>query len=134
MFDFGYHKDQIVRHDEICKAAHCGCMGGIRYSKEKNAVILFIKNSSNYRNNWKNNILFFMGSGSGNQTLGRSNGNLYNAEKNGSSIHLFEWVDTINCKYKGQLALAGEPKFVTEKNKYGDTEKKVVFPLQLKKE
>ena len=48
MFDIGYKAGEDVKHDDVCKRAGCGCMGGIRFSIKNNVVLLFTKQNSNY--------------------------------------------------------------------------------------
>lgn len=69
MFDIGYIQDEIVLHEEPCKRAKYGCMGCIRYSKDNIVLLFFIKKDSAYCNIWNGDILEFMGSGKGNQSI-----------------------------------------------------------------
>lgn len=132
MFDIGFKNDQIVTHDELCKRAGCGCMGGIRYSSKNNVVILFMKANSQYDNSWEGDTLLYMGAGKGNQSVNsKSNIRIAEAKKNDTAICLFEWVDSINCKYVGRMILAKQPYYETRRNKYGEKEQKVIFPLKM---
>ena len=131
MFDIGFNPGDIVKHDEICKKAKCGCMGGIRYSVEKNVVLLFIKPNSNYENTWSGDTFRFMGSGKGNQSATSStNKRITDSSLNGTALCLFEWVDSIHLKYIGRMVLAGEPYYELRKSVVGDDERKVIFPLK----
>ena len=131
MFDIGFKAGEIVKHDDICKRAGCGCMGGIRFSKQNNVVLLFTKNNSKYDNTWEGDTLLFMGSGKGDQSI-ESKGNVRIAEskENDTALCLFEWIDAINLKYVGRMVLIEKPYYETKKNKYGEKEKKVIFKLK----
>ena len=131
MFDIGYKAGEIVKHDDVCKRAGCGCMGGIRFSKKNNVVLLFTKQNSNYDNSWKGDIFRFMGSGKSDQSI-ESKGNIRIAEssKNDTALCLFEWLDAVNLKYVGRMILTEAPYYETRKNKYGEKEKKVLFNLK----
>ena len=131
MFDLGFKEDDIVKHDVIIDKAKCGCMGGIRYSKQNNIIILFMKSKSRYDNSWEGDTLKYMGAGKGNQFIER-NGNIRIAEskKKDTDIFLFEWIDGVNCKYIGKMVLTGTPYYEKRKNEYGDIEQKLFFKLK----
>ena len=133
MFEIGYEKNAIVTHDELCKKIGCGCMGGIRCSKRNNVLVLFINQNSKYNNIWVGDTLKYMGSGKGNQSIERG-GNKQLAQSNEKDVCvlLFEWVDSINCKYIGPMVLVDEPYYENIKNKYGEKERKVFFNLRIK--
>lgn len=131
MFQLGYIENEIVAHDDLCKRAKCGCMGGIRYSKENNVLLLFMKQDSSYNNIWDGNILEFMGSGKGNQSVESGcNRRLTYSEKNNTAIYLFEWINSINLKYIGRMNLCKKPEKKIFTNKFGNGEEKVIFYLR----
>ncbi len=131
MFDLGYRKNEIITHDELCKKAGCGCMGGIRYSKRNNVLLLFIKKSSKYDNSWNKGILRYMGSGKGNQSAySMGNARLTKSMEENTAVFLIEWVDETSCKYLGRVILIGEPEYETRVNDVGDIERKVFFHLK----
>jgi 5-methylcytosine-specific restriction protein A len=131
MFDIGFKVGDVISHDKICKKMKCGCMGGIRFSKSNNVIVLFMNNNSVYSNSWDGDVLQFMGSGKGNQSLDRGyNQRLAKSNSTNTDIYLFEWVDTINCKYVSKMKLIEKP---FEKNiigKNGEKETKVIFLLK----
>ncbi len=132
MFDIGYNNGDIVSHDELCKKAKCGCMGGIRYSKENNVLLLFMKKDSPYSNSWNGDVLEFMGSGKGDQNLNSGwNKRLTDSEENETAICVFEWLDSMKLKYVGRMTLAQKPAIKKFENKFGNKEDKVIFYLKL---
>ncbi|QUA52188.1 hypothetical protein [Aristaeella lactis] len=132
MFSIGYKKNEIVFHDDLCKKTSCGCMGGIRYSKKNNILVLFVKKNSQYENVWEGDLLKYMGSGKGNQSIYKQgNIKLAEATKNNTDIFLFEWLDMYQCRYIGRMILDNEPYYEMHQNKYGEMERKVIFPLKM---
>ena len=132
MFNIGYNENVIVSHDELCKKIGVGCMGGVRFSKENNVLALFMKTNSQYDNSWDGEILKYMGSGKGDQSVKRmGNARLANSTENDTAVYLFEWADAVNLRFIGRMVLAGEPYYENRKNKYGENEKKVFFPLKI---
>ena len=131
MFEIGYKQDEIVLHEELCKRAKCGCMGGIRYSKDNNVLLLFMKKDSAYSNVWNGDVLEFMGSGKGNQSVESGwNRRLADSEKEETAVCLFEWVDSMRLKFVGRMILSQKPIIKKFINKYGNAEDKVVFYLK----
>lgn len=131
MFELGYKKNEIVLHDELCKKVGCGCMGGIRYSKKNNALLLFMKKNSQYENKWNGDVLQYMGCGKGNQSAdAMANARLTKANENNTAIFLIEWVDDMRCKYLGKMHLIDEPEYKTRINSVGEKERKVFFYLK----
>ena len=98
-FDIGYQKGQIVSHADLCKKVCCGCMGGIRYSKRNNTILLFmLKDNDCYNNYWENDTLFYMGMGTGNQSLDYyGNRRLADSIENETSVFLIERDSQMNC-------------------------------------
>ncbi len=128
MFDIGYKESEIVSHGELCKRAHCGCMGGIRYSKANNVLVLFMKNNGQYDNSWDGDILHYMGSGKGNQSVEKLvHQRMIHAAEKDTAICLFEWVDNEKCKYVGRMVLTENARIEKRKNVCGDDEDKVIF-------
>ena len=131
MFEIGYNQGEIITHDELCKKAKCGCMGGIRYSKDNNVLLLFMKKDSPYSNVWNGDTLEFMGSGKGDQNLDSGwNRRLADADKNDTAVCVFEWQDSMMLKYVGRMILAQTPQIKKFTNKFGTKEDKVIFYLK----
>ncbi len=131
MFDIGFADNEIVSHIDICHKTHCGCMGGIRYSSKNNLLLLFITEKSKCENKSDGDILKYMGSGKGNQSLDRMvNKRLANSIQNNTEIYLFKWVDSERCKFIGKMCLAGDPYYEMWETEDGDKERKVIFPLK----
>lgn len=131
MFNFGLKKDAVITHDQICRKAKCGCIGGIRYSKQNNVLVLFINSNSQYENAWDGEMLKYMGTGRANQSI-EAAGNMHLAEatKTKTAVYLFERVDSISCRYIGRMELVKTPYYEMHKNKDGINERKVIFVLK----
>ncbi len=130
MFDIGYKVNEIVSHADIYKKTLCGCMGGIRYSKAKNVIVLFMKSRGQYENCWDGDVLHYMGSGKGNQSLDRLvHQRIIEADENDTAICLFEWLDNENCKYVGRMVLV-EARIEKRETVCGDYEDKAIFLLK----
>ena len=115
---------------ELCKKVGCGCMGGIRFSKNNNALVLFIKDNSPYDNKWEGEVLHFMGSGKGDQSADtRTNQRLAMSQENDTAVCLFERIGMENCRYMGRMVLAGKPYYEYREGKDGK-ERKVFFLLK----
>ncbi len=131
MFEIGYKINDLVEHDELCKRIGCGCMGGVRYSKKNNVVLLFMKKTGKYENSWNGDVLEFMGSGLGDQTANsKSNRRITESKEKGTDLFLFEWVDSSKLRFLGRMILDGAPKTVKKKNNQGEDERKVIFRLK----
>lgn len=131
-FDIGYEKGQIVAHDELCKRVHCGCMGGIRYSKDNNLLLVFLsENSKDYYNYWENGILYYMGMGAGNQSIDFSgNRRLADSLEKNTSVYLIERDSEQNYKFCGEVMLASKPFYKEITNQKGVNVRAVYFPLK----
>ena len=131
MFDIGYKVNEVVPHLDLCRKAHCGCMGGIRYSKDNNVLVLLMKSNGQYDNYWDGDILHYMGSGKGNQSIDRMvHQRIIHAAEKDTAICLFEWIDNENCKYIGRMVLAEKARIEKRKSVCGDDEDKVIFLLK----
>lgn len=131
MYSIGYKENSIVTHDELCKKTGVGCMGGMRFSKENNVLVLFMKENSKFDNSWNGDVLNYMGCGKGNQSVEKmGNARLAKATENDTAVYLFEWVDATSCRFVGRMVLSDKPYYENRKNKYGEVEKKVFFPLK----
>ena len=131
MFEIGYNVNDIVEHNDLCKRVKCGCMGGIRYSKENNALILFIKKNGLYKNVWHGDVLEFMGSGRGDQSIDKkTNRRLTYSRENETAVFLFEWMCDGDLKYLGRMVLDDKPRTESAQNKYGETETRIIYRLR----
>lgn len=131
-FDIGYRKGQTVPHDELCKRCRCGCIGGIRYSKELNIILIFMSEKPGYYNNyWGNDTLYYMGMGAGNQSLDYyGNRRLANSLKNNTKVFLIEKDSECNYKFCGEVKLSGEPFYKIISDQSGNQRKIIYFPLR----
>ena len=129
-----YKVGQVVPHEEVCKNYKIGCMGGIRYSKENNVVVLFhLANQSYYSDYWDGDVFYYVGMGKGDQSeLYLSNRRITESENKGTSIHLFERIIDEKCEYIGEMRLSGKPVYRKAKDKKGVEFTQVLFPLKKK--
>jgi 5-methylcytosine-specific restriction protein A len=76
----------------VCDVFGVANMGGIRVNKSRNQIVLISNNvEATYRNEWRGDVLHFVGMGSiGPQKLDRQNRTLANSKRNGMAVHLFE--------------------------------------------
>lgn len=131
MINVKFEENDIVSHDELCKSIGVGCMGGMRFSKKNNVLVLFMKDGSKYENAWDGNILRYMGCGKGNQSIDKmGNKRLAESTNNDTTVLLFEWVDNSSCRFVGTMVLAGAPYYETKYNNLGEEERKIIFPLK----
>jgi len=111
-------------------------MGGIRVNKSRNLIVLISNNTDpTYRNEWKDDVLHFVGMGSiGPQKLDRQNRTLANVGKSGAALHLFEVFEKTRYVYAGQVELAGEPYMSDQDDSRADSRFVWIFPLRRKRE
>lgn len=134
MFDIGYKVNDVIPNFEISRKLKCGVMGGIRYSNANNAIALFIGKNGNFENDVENEIIKYMGTGEGDQSLeNKRNYRLAMANENNTAIFLFRWVSEGKCKYLGQVKLIEKPIFEKRINVCGEEETKIFYKLQFLK-
>jgi hypothetical protein len=118
----------------ICDLFAVANMGGIRVNKSRNLIVLISNNTDpTYRNEWKDDVLHFVGMGSiGPQKLDRQNKTLSLANKSGATIHLFEVFEKSRYVYAGQVELADEPYVSDQVDTRADSRFVWIFPLRRK--
>ena len=131
-FHFEYKPGDIITHDEICKKIGCGCMGGIRYSKENDVVALFyLQRQDIYSDHWEDETFYFVGMGKGNQSeYYMSNRRITESPNTGTRLFLFERKDGVYCEYIGEMRLDGKPLHRETKDKSEEKVTQVLFPLK----
>jgi hypothetical protein len=121
----------VIDNRTICDVFGVANMGGIRVNKSRNLIVLISNNTDpTYRNEWKADVLHFVGMGSiGPQKLDRQNKTLANATKGGAKLHLFQVFEKSRYVYFGEVELADEP-YMSDQHD-ARTEKRFVwiFPL-----
>ena len=86
-----------------------------------------------YDDKWDGDILRYTGMGqTGDQKLeGNQNITLYESDKNGVDVHLFEVYEKRKYTYQGRVKLAEKPYQETQRDFRGNTRKVWIFPLKL---
>lgn len=125
---------QIVTNNEIAKEFKCAIMGGMRRSKEKNALILINDHTKGlYEDKWFGDKLHYTGMGQeGDQRLDRTqNRTLAESVSSYIDVHLFEVLVPTEYIYRGLVELYDEPYQEEQEDKNGNMRKVWMFPLQL---
>jgi hypothetical protein len=118
----------------ICDVFGVANTGGIRVHKARNLIVLICNHTDpTYRNQWKDDVLQFVGMGSsGPQKLDRQNRTLAHSKRNGMAVHLFEVFEKSKYVYAGEVELADEPYMSDQQDAAGDGRFVWVFPLRRK--
>lgn len=105
--------------------------GGIRKSLVTKSVVLIAKfTDCLYKHKKDGNILDFVAMGKkGDQTLSRQNKALFEAEKIGFSIHLFEMYNEGEYTYEGIQKITGDIKIERQLDELGEEREVLIFPL-----
>jgi len=128
--------DLIIKNEytnkEIAEIFKCSNQGGIRKSKKTNTVVVFAKyNNCSYKHKKDGDTTYFCGMGKkGNQELKRQNKSLYEAEKDGFSIHLFEMYEEGIFIYEGEVTVNREIGSDTQVDDQGDEREVLIFKLE----
>jgi hypothetical protein len=111
-----------------------GIMGGIRVNNQRNLIVLVSNNTDpTYRNEWRDEILHFVGMGSvGPQKLGRQNKTLADSTRRKYAVHLFEVSRKGQYTYAGEVELADEPYMSDQPDARAEDRFVWVFPLRKK--
>lgn len=126
---------ETIDNQTICDLFGVANTGGIRVNINRNLVVLISNNTDPaYTNDWRDDELHFVGSGSGDQTLTRQNRTLANAPKNNAKLHLFEVFEKRKYVYAGMVKLTAEPYETQQAEKSGATRTVWVFPLRKRPE
>jgi hypothetical protein len=125
---------EAISNRTICDLFGVANMGGIRVNKSRNLIVL-ISNNTNplYRNEWKDDVLHFVGMGStGPQKLDRQNRTLASVARNGMTLHLFEVFEKSRYVYAGEVELADEPYLSDQTDARADSRFVWIFPMRRK--
>lgn len=121
----------IVNNQTICDLFGVANTGGIRVNRNRNLIVLISNNTDPaYKNEWRDDLLHFVGGGPGNQMLTRQNRTLANSTKNNAVLHLFEVFQEKQYVYAGLVQLAAEPYEAEQIEKSGERRTVWVFPLK----
>lgn len=120
-----------INNQTICDLFGVANTGGIRVNRNRNLIVLISNNTDPaYKNEWRDDLLHFVGGGPGNQTLTRQNKTLANSTKNNAVLHLFEVFQEKQYVYAGLVQLAAEAYEVEQVEKSGERRTVWVFPLK----
>ena len=140
-----------VNNTQICKIFFCSPQGGMRRSRRTKTLVLisdhtqqtqqtsgFINPFNPYLDRWTGPIFLYTGMGlKGDQSFYyRQNRTLYESDRNGVEVHLFEVFDkkkSYKYEYQGIVKLAGppyEPYMTTQPDANGLPRKVCIFPLK----
>lgn len=120
-----------INNQTICDLFGVANTGGIRVNRNRNLIVLISNNTDPaYKNEWRDDLLHFVGGGPGNQTLTRQNRTLANSTKNKAVLHLFEVFQEKQYVYAGLVQLTAEPYETEQVEKSGERRTVWVFPLK----
>ncbi|WP_271401495.1 HNH endonuclease [Salinicoccus roseus] len=117
----------IYTDKDIFDIFQCSKFKGIRVSNKNKAIVLILKHVGilEYQDQWDGDILYYTGSGSGNQKVERENRTLADSRQNGYRIYLFEVFKEKEYTYSGIFSLIDSPFFVEENGR-----QVLKFPIQ----
>lgn len=124
--------DSVLTNKEIAELFQVTNQGGIRKSKETKSVVLIAKMiPCVYKHKKEENIFHFVGMGKkGNQSLTRQNKALFEANKDGCKIHLFELYEEGKYIYKGIQEICGDIGTDRQNDEEGNDREVLMFPLK----
>jgi 5-methylcytosine-specific restriction enzyme A len=124
----------ILNNEELCNIFSCSPQGMRRSRKTNTLVIVSNHIKSIYDDRWLDDKLYYTGTGAkGDQSLDfAQNKTLYESNKNGVSVHLFEVFVPKEYLYIGRVELCSEPYFENQPDEDGQVRNACVFPLRLK--
>ncbi len=99
----------ILSNSDIVSEFKCGNMGGMRYSRKSNTLVLVSDPFKGfYEDCWHGDVLHYTGMGKeGDQTLdGNQNRRLFESDTNGVDVYLFEVNIPKEYTYIGAVGLA----------------------------
>lgn len=105
-------KGTIINNVSLSQIFKCSQQGGMRRSHKTNSLVLILKHKNGfYEDSWHGDILHYTGMGqTGDQTLeGNQNITLFDSDKNGVNVYLFESYIPNQYTYKGRVELNGKP-------------------------
>jgi sugar fermentation stimulation protein A len=122
----------IIGNKEIADFFKVTNQGGIRKSLKTKSIVVIAKfTDCLYKHSKKEDILYFVGMGKkGNHQLTRQNKALFDAEKEGFAIHVFEMYEEGNYTYKGIHKIVGDLKNEKQIDDSGEEREVIIFPLK----
>ena len=121
-----------VSHNDMRKAYGVGNMGGMRWSKTYNCLVIVSDNTKGlYEDKWYGDVLHYTGMGKkGDQKLISQNKRVYEARTTGVEIHLFEVLKDNEYTYRGIVELVEDPYQDTQTDEDKKLRKVWVFPIK----
>lgn len=122
-----------IDNEDLHDIFKCSTQGGMRRSHTTNTLVIISDHTSDfYHDIWKGDVLHYTGMGkTGDQVLtGNQNGTLYNSDRNGVSVFLFEKYRNNEYTFKGKVKLAEKPYMADQKDYLGHSRKVWVFPVK----
>lgn len=120
---------------ELSAAFNVSNMGGMRYSKKNNALVLISDHTKGYDDHSEHDILYYTGMGKyGDQSLNfGQNKRLQSVSiATATNIYLFEVLKKTEYIYRGPVTLCQEP-FQEQQLDFDEKPRKVwIFPLKIK--
>jgi hypothetical protein len=125
-------RGEVIDNRTLCDLFGVANTGGIRVNNRRSQIVLVSNNTDpTYRNEWRDEILHFVGRGSvGPQTLARQNKTLANATRRGYALHLFEVFEKRRYTYAGEVELASEPYMSDQPDARAHDRFVWIFPLR----
>lgn len=125
----------ILENKDIVAIFKCANMGGIRYSKSTNTLVLIFDHTKGvYSDRWVNGVLHYTGTGKiGDQDIDQhQNKRLANSRTDILDIHLFEVIEPKKYIYRGIVELIADPYIDLQKDDNGNMRKVWIFPIKPK--
>ena len=123
--------DTLYTNDEMRNMHSVSTQGGMRKSNETKSLVLITSLESTYTDRQEKDILHYTGEGlNGDQLLNRQNKTLYESNKNGITVWLYEKIEKNNYSFLGKVELADKPYQEQQPDEAGKLRKVWMFPLK----
>lgn len=112
IFNPRFEVGEVVSNQDIVSEFKCGNMGGMRPSKATNALVIIADHTKSlYQDKWIGDVLHYTGMGKvgDHDLLYMQNRTLYESDRNGVNIYLFEVHKRTEYIYRGQVELCKKP-------------------------
>ena len=130
-FDPDLEVGAVLTNQELAAAFKCSTQGGMRRSKQTNALLITTSRDALYLDRWHDDVLHYTGMGqTGDQKLDRQNRTLAESSSSGVAVYLAEVFGPNEYTYMGRVQLAGEPYQEEQPDAEGKLRKVWMFPLR----
>lgn len=123
---------QILKNADIVDKFKCANMGGMRYSKSTNTLVIVSDHTKGiYHDRWEGDVLHYTGMGkNGDQDVNRGqNATLAASGDNKVDVHLFEVMEAGMYIYRGRVELVDKPYPDIQLGENGVSGKVWMFPI-----